>query len=125
MKIKALIEDACMRSWRDRLIVSRDALATARKDFSLPREADVIAVIFQFESHDYTERPTVPLADPVPGATIGSPVYSYNFYYADDYGYMAFVRSTSNTAWIIKSFKLNDEPNPRDSSPFAQFRKNK
>ena len=123
MKIQSLIEDACMQDWRQRIMIYHKAMLTARSDFQLGREADVAGVISQLTSRDYSERPIVPLSAPIPGATIGTSVYSYNIYLDDCYGYLGFVRNTSDSIWIVKSFKNNREPDPREVSPFAQFKK--
>lgn len=92
--------------------VTGKALSTARLDFGLTTQRDVLSFI----GSGGLERPVAAnLAAPLeknPFLPIEITVDSYDFFSGVKYGYLAYWRRPDGL-WVIKSFKENDKTNPR------------
>ena len=93
------------------VFVAGGAMETARRDFGLNSQPEVVAFIGNGGLEHPVHANTAPWQNnPDPSDPIL--VDSYNFYSGSRYGYMAFFRAPSAN-WVVKSFKANDRPDPR------------
>jgi hypothetical protein len=102
---------ACADSKQSTVI--EPAPTTARRDFTLNSKK----AILDFVSCGGLENPTYINTElwennKVPATPIL--VDAYGFYSGAKYGYIAFLYSPITKMWIIKSFKLNNNPDPRN-----------
>lgn len=91
-----------------RVFVWDVAVRSARADFGLYTKAEVLGFI----GHGGLESPTFREKRPLE-ANPSEIVDAYNFHAGTKYGYLAFYWARRTQKWIIKSFKLNREPDPR------------
>ncbi|MBW2699749.1 MAG: hypothetical protein JRF33_02930 [Deltaproteobacteria bacterium] len=91
--------------------VSRGALASAQDDFGLATGDKVR----EFIANNGLEQPrhisTVPWENN-PDESQVVWVDSYEFFSGNLFGYFAFFKGATGS-WVVKSFKKNDQPNPR------------
>lgn len=93
--------------------VSKGAMDTAKSDFNLNTQEEVLAFI----ANDGLEKPqfiNVVVWKNNKDKTTVIMVDAYAFFSGLLYGYIAFVQSSSTGKWIIKSFKKNEQPDPRN-----------
>ena len=100
---------------KSKAFVVREAKLTAKSDFNLHTEEAILDFIgqggmesLQFISSKNWEKnphPSVPVK-----------VDAYNFYSGLRFGYLAFFHGPVTDKWIIKSFKGNDQPGPKNLS---------
>ena len=102
--------------------VLNSASPTARSDFGLMTDPDIIAWIgeggLERPQHANTE-----LWEKNPDPTQPIWVDSYNFFSGVDYGYVAFMFQSKTKKWLLKSLKKNDRPDPRPLLLAEQMRK--
>lgn len=84
------------------------AVESARADFGLYTQQDVLSFIGRGGLEGPTFREQRPLE-----RNPSEVVDSYNFHAGGKYGYLAFYYARVTRKWIIKSFKLNRESDPR------------
>lgn len=97
-------------------------MATARTDFNLLTQAAVCA----FVANGGLNTPTfinseVWVNNPDPAVRID--VDAYSFYSGTTFGYIAFLFQPKTSKWMIKSFKKNDRPDPRNLAIYAALKK--
>ncbi len=84
------------------------AMEDARSDFGLYTRDELLKFISAGGLENLTFREQRSL-EGNPSAVVDS----YNFHAGTKYGYLAFYYARATNKWIIKSFKLNTEPDPR------------
>ena len=97
--------------------ISGGAVESARRDFSLATDG----AIREFIQNDGLKEPSFIRTAPWennPNRDHVTYVDSYSFFSGDRFGYIAFFKAPTTGKWVVKSFKKNDEPDPR----FFQFR---
>jgi len=102
--------------------VSKGALKTAQRDFGLPTQKAVRDFIANGGLENPSHANTAPRENENEPAK-STPVFvdSYNFYSGLKYGYIAFFRRDPSSKWVIKSFKANEQRDPRNL-PFAALK---
>lgn len=96
-----------------KVYISRSAMETAKSDFNLNTQEEVLGFIGneglespclintkQWENNPDRKNPIM--------------VDAYDFYSGSTYGYIAFFYQPTTKKWIIKSFKKNSEPDTRN-----------
>jgi hypothetical protein len=98
---------------KSKAFVSGGAMKTAERDFKLGTQDKVLSFI----AGGGLEKPELANVDiwknnPKPEC----PIYidSYNFFSGVSFGYVAFLHQPATNKWLIKSFKNNDRPDPRN-----------
>lgn len=92
--------------------ILRGALMTARADFNLKTQTQVL----DFIGNNGLEKPCLINVKPWENnPNLAQPIMvdAYGFYSGMRYGYIAFFHSPVRK-WIIKSFKNNNQPDPRN-----------
>ncbi len=108
-QLKDLEQGCCVNS--SKVIVMRLAKDTARKDFKLKTQDAVV----QFIAYGGLENPSFINSkpwenNPDPGLIM---IDAYGFYSGCTFGYLAFLYHPKTQHWTIKSFKKNDQLDPR------------
>lgn len=96
-----------------KIVVSRGAMETARKDFKLMTQDRV----WEFIANGGLEKPVFINKKEWENNTDKSVlimVDAYAFFSGIIYGYIAFVYITKTKKWLIKSFKRHEDPDPRN-----------
>lgn len=96
-----------------KVFVAQGAMITARTDFNL----NIQASILEFIANGGLEKPTFINKKTWENNTDKSIVImvdAYAFFSGLIYGYIAFVYVTKTKKWIIKSFKKQEAPDPRN-----------
>jgi hypothetical protein len=103
-----------------KVFVTGGAMQTAESDFGLKTMNAVIKFIANegLEDPKYIntkdwENNKESLVNPIK-------VDAYSFFSGPDFGYMAFLFNPKTQQWIIKSFKVNENTDPRSLSKIAQ-----
>lgn len=97
---------------RGEVIAYGKAPEDARRDFSLQTKEAIYAFVAEggLESPAFIrQKPWENDIDKTNPAT----VYSFSFYSGTKFGYIAFLRSNQTGTWLIKSFKKNNQEDPR------------
>ena len=111
---------ACGRAGE--VIPVQGARITARTDFSLLTDRD----IRDFVANGGLEQPRFINKAPWknnPDPLVLIEVDAYAFFSGVSYGYVAFLFVPKTSKWLIKSFKKNTEPDPRNLAMFAALKK--
>jgi len=96
-----------------KIFVSRGAMETARSDFKLATQNQVL----EFIANGGLEKPTFINKKEWENNnddTVVIMVDAYAFFSGIIYGYIAFVYITKTKKWLIKSFKKHEDPDPRN-----------
>ncbi|HEY8270781.1 MAG TPA: hypothetical protein VIG33_07810 [Pseudobdellovibrionaceae bacterium] len=94
----------------------------ARDHFNLKTKDETLHFISMGGVHGLGPDKTVPWKNnPNPQNPVM--VDSYNFFAGSDYGYLAFMFQPLTNKWLLKSFKKNDKPDPRNTSIGDAFKK--
>ncbi len=104
------------------VVPTRGAILTARTDFGLATGTELLG----FVSSGGLEQPTLISTKPWknnPNPSTRIDVDAYAFFSGTRFGYIAFLRQPATTKWLVKSFKRNTEPDPRNLSMLEAFRK--
>jgi len=117
-----LLADLVMACEKGAAFVTRGARATATADFGLLTEAAILAFVaaggIESPTHIHTKSWE---NNPDPMAIVH--IDSYRFYSGSTCGYLAFGLMPATGKWMIKSFKGNDERDPRAFLLAAKLRK--
>lgn len=95
------------------VFVTHGAMLTARSDFNLNTQANVL----EFIANGGLEKPTYINKkewENNPNKQVEIMVDAYAFFSGLIYGYIAFVYVAKTKKWIIKSFKKHEGPDPRN-----------
>ncbi|MFZ2171936.1 MAG: hypothetical protein WAW61_20130 [Methylococcaceae bacterium] len=97
------------------VVVLSNAQISAREDFGLTTQKDVIDFIYNdgLESPHHINTTTWKNN---PNQSCLIQVDAYSFYSGPKHGYMAFFFSPMTNKWLIKSFKLNKDALPRNNN---------
>jgi hypothetical protein len=119
-KLQDLI-DACSIG-STRVYVFNKAMKTASSDFGLHTQAGLL----DFIANNGLENPRFKNSKPWennPEPNTQIMVDAWEFFSSFTYGYIAFFLQPKTNAWIIKSFKKNTEPDPRNLALKEQLEK--
>ncbi|MCD6584813.1 MAG: hypothetical protein J7K96_03525 [Desulfobacteraceae bacterium] len=99
--------------------VRNEAQITARNQFKLDSKQSLLRFINERGMEDpYHYNTKLWEHNPDPSTPVM--IDAYCFYSGTKYGYIAFRFNTKFNSWYIKSFKLNNDPDPRNM-PFAKL----
>jgi hypothetical protein len=89
-----------------------EALKDAESDFNLRTAHEVTSFIANGGLEGAAFHSSTPFR--LNNQDCGAMVDSYFFYSGPVYGYLAFFLRRQTSKWIVKSFKKNDQPDPRN-----------
>lgn len=110
---------ACKKS-KKLVIVSKNAMISARKDFDMNTKEDVINSIADDSLKELSHINTT-LWDKNPNKNIYDVLIdAYSFRRAGQYGYLAFRKAYEKGKWAIKSFKSHEQSSPTIKNAFSK-----
>jgi hypothetical protein len=89
------------------------AIETAKADFHLETQSEILSFLSGdgFESPTFKNSKILEKGNDADGETVTD---AYNFFSGPDYGYLSFYKTKKGKKWIIKSFKRNEDSNPKN-----------
>jgi hypothetical protein len=106
---------ACKVGIKD-VVVLKTAKTTALQDFKLRSDVDTLSFIgnggihgLEFDKSKAWKNNPDPINNPIQ-------VDSYDFFAGSSFGYLAFMFQPFTKKWLLKSFKKNQKPDPRNQS---------